>query len=56
LIAVSDSLRFGDINAPKTRWIHEGVVDGIAGYGNPLGIPNIGELSGKTEKILLRLS
>lgn len=42
VIAVADSLRFGDINRSKTHWIHEGVVSGIAGYGNPLGIPNIG--------------
>lgn len=41
VIAVADSLRFGDINRPKTHWIHEGVVSGIAGYGNPLGIPNL---------------
>ena len=26
----------------KTKWIHNGVVAGVAGYGNPLGIPNIG--------------
>ena len=42
VIACSDSLRFGEINESKTKWIHEGVVSGIAGYGNPLGIPNIG--------------
>lgn len=41
VIAVADSLRFGDINRPKTHWLHEGVVAGIAGYGNPLGIPNL---------------
>lgn len=41
VIAVADSLRFGDINRPRTHWIREGVVSGIAGYGNPLGIPNI---------------
>ncbi|QBR84095.1 phosphoribosylformylglycinamidine synthase subunit PurL [Legionella israelensis] len=41
VIAVADSLRFGDINRSHTHWIQEGVVDGIAGYGNPLGIPNI---------------
>ena len=41
VIAVADSLRFGDINRPKTHWVHEGVVSGIAGYGNPLGIPNL---------------
>ena len=42
VIGISDSLRFGDINSPKTKWIKEGVISGIAGYGNPLGIPNIG--------------
>src|SRR5579885_1653342 len=41
VIAVADSLRFGDINRAKTHWIHEGVVSGIAGYGNPLGIANL---------------
>ncbi|HAT8316413.1 TPA: phosphoribosylformylglycinamidine synthase subunit PurL [Legionella pneumophila] len=41
VIAVADSLRFGDINRARTHWIQEGVVSGIAGYGNPLGIPNI---------------
>lgn len=41
VIAVADSLRFGDINRSKTHWIHDGVVSGIAGYGNPLGIPNL---------------
>lgn len=41
VIAVADSLRFGDIKQSKTHMIHEGVVSGIAGYGNPLGIPNI---------------
>ncbi len=41
VIAVADSLRFGDINRPKTQWIHAGVVGGIAGYGNPIGVPNL---------------
>lgn len=41
VIAVADSLRFGDIHRSHTHWIHEGVVGGIAGYGNPLGIPNL---------------
>ena len=41
VIACTDSFRFGDINRNKTKWIHDGVVAGIAGYGNPLGIPNI---------------
>ena len=42
VIAVTDSFRFGDIRNNKTKWIHDGVVAGVAGYGNPLGIPNIG--------------
>lgn len=41
VIAVADSLRFGDINRAKTKWIQQGVVSGIAGYSNPLGIPNL---------------
>ena len=42
VIASTDSFRFGNIESSKTKWIHDGVVAGIAGYGNPLGIPNIG--------------
>ena len=42
VIAVTDSFRFGSIKNNKTKWIHDGVVAGIAGYGNPLGIPNVG--------------
>lgn len=42
VIAVTDSFRFGDIKRNKTKWIQDGVVSGIAGYGNPLGIPNVG--------------
>lgn len=41
VIAIADSLRFGEINRPKTHWIHSGVVGGIAGYGNPIGVPNL---------------
>jgi phosphoribosylformylglycinamidine synthase II len=41
VIAVADGLRFGDIKRQKTNWIQEGVVAGIAGYGNPIGVPNI---------------
>ncbi|MBI2484158.1 phosphoribosylformylglycinamidine synthase subunit PurL [Candidatus Uhrbacteria bacterium] len=41
VIANADPLRFGDISAPKTRWIQDGVVAGIAGYGNPIGVPTI---------------
>jgi len=42
VIACTDSFRFGNIKNSKTKWIHDGVVAGVAGYGNPLGIPNIG--------------
>ena len=42
VIAVTDSFRFGSIKNNKTKWVHDGVVAGIAGYGNPLGIPNVG--------------
>jgi len=41
VVAVGDGLRFGEISNNKTKWIHDGVVSGIAGYGNPLGIPNV---------------
>lgn len=41
VIAIADPLRFGDINNNKTKWIHDGVVSGIAGYSNPIGVPNI---------------
>jgi phosphoribosylformylglycinamidine synthase II len=41
VIAVADSLRFGDLSQSKTHWISDGVVAGIGGYGNPLGIPNL---------------
>ena len=41
VIAVADSLRFGDISRSKTCWLHDGVVSGIAGYGNPIGVPNL---------------
>lgn len=39
VIAAANSLRFGDITRPKTHFIHQGVVSGIAGYANPLGVP-----------------
>src|SRR5206468_12131588 len=41
-IAVMDSLRFGPINALDTARVLPGVVAGIGGYGNCLGLPNIG--------------
>ena len=39
VIANADPLRFGDIDNHKTKWINDGVVSGIAGYGNPIGVP-----------------
>jgi phosphoribosylformylglycinamidine synthase len=41
-IACLDSLRFGDLNAPKMKYLVDGVVRGIAGYGNCIGIPTVG--------------
>ncbi|HJQ41705.1 MAG TPA: phosphoribosylformylglycinamidine synthase subunit PurL [Jatrophihabitantaceae bacterium] len=41
-VAVMDSLRFGSIDAPDTARVLPGVVAGIGGYGNCLGLPNIG--------------
>ncbi|ODR00171.1 phosphoribosylformylglycinamidine synthase II [Mycobacterium sherrisii] len=41
-IAVMDQLRFGAADAPDTRRVLDGVVRGIGGYGNSLGLPNIG--------------
>ena len=41
VIAIADGLRFGDIRQQKTNWIHNEVVKGIAGYGNPIGVPNL---------------
>ena len=41
-IAVMDPLRFGTLDEPRTRWIFEGVVSGISGYGNAVGVPTVG--------------
>ncbi|AGF73375.1 phosphoribosylformylglycinamidine synthase subunit PurL [Corynebacterium halotolerans] len=41
-IAVMDQLRFGAADAPDTKRVLPGVVSGIGGYGNSLGLPNIG--------------
>ena len=41
-IACLDSLRFGDLNAPRMKYLVDGVVRGIAGYGNCIGIPTVG--------------
>jgi phosphoribosylformylglycinamidine synthase subunit PurL len=41
-IAVMDALRFGRLDAPDTRRVLPGIVAGVGGYGNCLGLPNIG--------------
>jgi phosphoribosylformylglycinamidine synthase subunit PurL len=41
-IALLNSLRFGELDAPGTSRLLEGVVSGIAGYGNSIGIPTVG--------------
>ena len=45
-IAVMDQLRFGAVDHPDTARVVHGVVSGVGGYGNCLGLPNIG---GETE-------
>jgi len=41
-IAQLNSLRFGNINHPRTQWLIKGVVKGIGDYGNAFGIPTVG--------------
>jgi phosphoribosylformylglycinamidine synthase len=41
-LALLDSLRFGELDSGKNRHLLDGVVGGIAGYGNCMGIPTIG--------------
>ena len=41
-IAILDSLRFGPLDDPQNRYLFGGVVAGIGGYGNCLGIPTVG--------------
>jgi phosphoribosylformylglycinamidine synthase len=41
-VAVLDSLRFGDLDSARVRYLFGGVVKGIGDYGNCVGIPNIG--------------
>ena len=45
-VAVMDQLRFGSVDHPDTARVVHGVVAGVGGYGNCLGLPNIG---GETE-------
>jgi phosphoribosylformylglycinamidine synthase II len=41
-IALLDSLRFGELEKAKNRHLMKGVVAGIAGYGNCMGVPTVG--------------
>ncbi|MGZ0051935.1 phosphoribosylformylglycinamidine synthase subunit PurL [Brevibacillus gelatini] len=41
-IALLNSLRFGELNSPRVKYLFEHVVAGIAGYGNCIGIPTVG--------------
>src|ERR1700743_2132531 len=41
-VALLNALRFGDPDHPKTRRLVEGVVSGIGGYGNCVGVPTVG--------------
>jgi phosphoribosylformylglycinamidine synthase subunit PurL len=41
-IALLDSLRFGPLDAPRTRYLFGGVVAGIGRYGNAIGVPTVG--------------
>ena len=41
-IAILDALRFGSPDHPKTRHLVAGVVAGIGGYGNCVGVPTVG--------------
>jgi phosphoribosylformylglycinamidine synthase len=40
-IAALNSLRFGKVDNPKTRWLVKGVVKGIGHYGNCFGVPTV---------------
>jgi phosphoribosylformylglycinamidine synthase II len=41
-VAVMDPLRFGPLDDARSRWIAAGVVSGISGYGNSVGVPTVG--------------
>jgi phosphoribosylformylglycinamidine synthase len=41
-IALLNSLRFGPLSDARNRYLFEGVVSGISGYGNCIGIPDVG--------------
>jgi phosphoribosylformylglycinamidine synthase len=41
-VALWDQIRFGPLDDPKNRYLFNGVVAGIAGYGNAVGVPTVG--------------
>ena len=41
-IGVWDAIRFGPLDDPHNRYLLEGVVSGVAGYGNAVGVPTLG--------------
>ena len=41
-IALMDALRFGPLDDARNRWLAAGVVSGISGYGNAVGVPTVG--------------
>ena len=41
-IALMDALRVGPLDDARSRWVLEGVVSGISGYGNSVGVPTVG--------------
>src|SRR5438445_210127 len=41
-VALLDPLRFGPLAEPRNRWLFGGVVAGIGGYGNCIGVPTVG--------------
>ncbi len=42
VIGLADPLRFGPLDDPHCRYVAQGAVDGIAAYGNAIGVPNMG--------------
>jgi phosphoribosylformylglycinamidine synthase subunit PurL len=41
-VAALNSLRFGELDSARTRYLLKGVVKGIGGYGNSFGVPTVG--------------
>src|SRR5258705_6023987 len=41
-IALMDPLRVGPLADPRSRWLLDGIVSGVSGYGNSVGVPTVG--------------